>query len=95
MSLSSISRELGVNRHTIERVVFSVKGVTFREYQQRLLIAAAKELLNRPSLSIKEIAFTLGYSHPQDFSHFFRKRLGTNPSEYRESLATFRPVSHD
>ncbi|HEV8129828.1 MAG TPA: AraC family transcriptional regulator, partial [Acidobacteriota bacterium] len=70
-SLSAIARALGVERHTIEKTVQSVKAMTFRQYQQQMLLAISTRLLLNPRLQIKEIALSLGYQYPRDFARFF------------------------
>ncbi len=48
------------------------------------LIHEAKSLLNQTELSIKEIAFKLGFKEPSHFNHFFKKQMGTTPVLYRK-----------
>ncbi|HEY0899472.1 MAG: helix-turn-helix domain-containing protein [Daejeonella sp.] len=44
----------------------------------------AKRLLQSTSLSIKEIAFKLGFADHAYFSNFFKSRTGISPTEFRE-----------
>ena len=46
----------------------------------------AKRLLQFSELSVKEIAFTLGYGSPYQFSHAFKNYNNTSPSEYRKQI---------
>jgi AraC family transcriptional activator of pobA len=48
------------------------------------LIHEAKSLLNQTELSIKEIAFKLGFREPSHFNHFFKKQMGITPVLYRK-----------
>jgi AraC-like DNA-binding protein len=48
------------------------------------LIYEAKSLLNQTELSIKEIAFKLGFREPSHFNHFFKKQMRTTPVLYRK-----------
>jgi AraC family transcriptional activator of pobA len=50
--------------------------------QHRRLLEA-KRLLMSDRKSIKEIAFNLGFSDVQTFSHFFKKQEGRSPSEFK------------
>jgi len=89
--LKNISAELRVERHTIERVVRELTGLSFRDYQKRVLLAQATKLLcQNPNRSIKEIAFTLGYKHPRDFSRFIKSETGKTPVELRKLYSDFR-----
>src|SRR5258705_7449483 len=48
------------------------------------LILEAKSLLSQTELSIKEIAFKLGFREPSHFNHFFKKQMHTTPVLYRK-----------
>ncbi len=47
------------------------------------ILLEAKFLLSSSSLSIKEIAFKLGFDNPNYFSAFFRKNSKVSPESYR------------
>jgi AraC family transcriptional regulator, transcriptional activator of pobA len=49
------------------------------------LLSEARALLSRSTLSLKEIAFRLGFREPGHFSRFFRAHAGMTPSAYRAS----------
>lgn len=46
-------------------------------------LGLAQALLKNSSLSIKELAYQLGYRETAHFSNFFRKHTGLSPSQYR------------
>ncbi len=46
----------------------------------------ARRLLIYTDKNLSEIAYELGFEELTHFSRFFKKMLGTNPSEFRESL---------
>lgn len=52
------------------------------EYRDGLLMRRASLLLRDGTLSIAEIAETLGFESPSYFSRFFKKHRGISPSEY-------------
>jgi AraC-like DNA-binding protein len=47
------------------------------------LIAEAKRSLQFSSAPVKEIAFQLNFSTPDQFSHFFKKNTQISPNDYR------------
>jgi hypothetical protein len=49
----------------------------------RLRMDRAKELLRTSNLSVKEIAYELGYSRQHDLTRAFHKYTGTSPSEWK------------
>jgi AraC-like DNA-binding protein len=88
VSLHELSRTLGVERHTIEKAMNHIAGISFQKYQkQRLLARALNLLIQHGELSEKQIAANLGYGSTQAFSRFIKARTGKTPSEIRrESL---------
>ena len=51
--------------------------------QQRIVIEAKRYLMHSP-LSIKEIAFQLGFDNPSSFSNFFKKKTTLAPKKFKE-----------
>lgn len=58
----------------------------FITYLTDVRIEAAKELMRRSNLTIREIGEQVGYKDPNYFTKVFRKTVGTSPSEYRALL---------
>jgi AraC-like DNA-binding protein len=59
-------------------------GKSVQEHIQLRLIETAKEKLFDKNRSVSEIAYELGFEHPQNFSRLFKKRVGMTPNKYRE-----------
>ncbi|MHC0443450.1 helix-turn-helix domain-containing protein [Flavobacterium sp. 3-210] len=51
----------------------------------RIMLHARRQI-NYTNLSIKEIAYDLGYEDIQTFSRFFKNREGISPNQYRERV---------
>lgn len=58
-------------------------GRSPQEHIHALLIQIAKNKLRTTSLSISEIAFSLGFEYPSYFATFFKKETGISPSVFR------------
>jgi transcriptional regulator GlxA family with amidase domain len=56
------------------------------DYFIRLRMERAGQLLETTSLSVKDIAASLGYNDPFYFSRAFKTVRGVAPSEYRQKL---------
>lgn len=52
-----------------------------------LITSEAKRLLLYDNVSVKEVAFKLGFNDPFYFSNFFKKYTGLSPKAYKERLA--------
>lgn len=62
-------------------------GVSAKEAINNRVLSEAKYLLTSTSLSIKEIAYQLGFENPEYFYTFFRKEIDTTPSGYRNKFS--------
>lgn len=49
-----------------------------------LIISEAKRLFNYEKLSVKEVAYALGFNDPFYFSNFFKKHTNISPKSYKE-----------
>lgn len=62
------------------------KGTTMQAYHSGVQMDEACKLLKSSSLSIGEIASSLGYSDPLYFSRCFHKQYGESPTDYRKAI---------
>jgi AraC-like DNA-binding protein len=58
-------------------------GVSPQEHIQSKIIQIAKSKIIDGGASMSEIAYSLGYKHPQHFSRLFKLKTGVSPNEYR------------
>jgi len=66
-----------------------LKALTGQSTQQHIhdkLIEKAKEKLSVTGLSVSEIAYELGFEHPQSFSKLFKTKTNISPLEFRQSF---------
>lgn len=66
-----------------------LKVLTAQSTQQHIhnkLIEKAKEKLSTTDLSVSEIAYELGFEHPQSFSKLFKTKTRQSPLEFRGSF---------
>lgn len=61
-------------------------GLNTQQHIHEKLIERAKEKLATTSLSVSEIAFTLGFEHSQSFSTLFKKKTSLSPMEFRRQF---------
>jgi AraC-like DNA-binding protein len=87
--LKPISEGMGVERHTVERAFQLKAGKPFRSFRRELLLERSKGLLaSKRTVSIKEIAFLLGYKSERAFARFIRSAFGCSPCELRKQLTS-------
>lgn len=75
---------LGITARRLSDLCKQCCGKGAKEIINGQLIAEAKRALQFSSRPVKEIAFQLNFSAPDQFSHFFKKNTGVSPNDYRE-----------
>jgi AraC family transcriptional activator of pobA len=75
---------LHVHANHLNFIVKKQTGQTAKQMIDEQVLLEAKSLLNSTSLSIKEIAYRLGFEEPDQFSSFFRKRQKLSPTQYKQ-----------
>jgi len=91
-TLSQMAQELGVSRRTIVRLLRMARNMSYRSYQQSVLLRIALERLRHDkSATIKEIALSLGYSSSADFARFIRSKAGAWPTKFRRPRGSHVP----
>lgn len=81
----SFASRAGMSLSTLRRQFKRLTGVALHTYAMQCRSAKAREMLGDSSLSIKQIAASLGYGDVYFFSKQFKKAIGTPPAEYRRS----------
>ncbi|SDD96775.1 Helix-turn-helix domain-containing protein [Mucilaginibacter pineti] len=64
----------------------SLTGLSAQQHIHQKLIERSKELLSTTNLSVSEVAYQLGFEHPQSFSRLFKMKTRHSPAEFRSSF---------
>ena len=84
MTMDEMAKHVGLDRSHLAHIFKRTMNISPTDYLIGLRIQKASELLtSRPDLSIKEVAFSVGYRDPFFFSKTFRRLKGMTPSEFR------------
>lgn len=81
--VSTYAAEIPISAKHLSYTVKNLTGKTAKEFIQDRLSLEAKRLLIHTHLSIKEVAYHLGFGEPLHFSNFFKKQAGKAPSSFR------------
>jgi AraC family transcriptional activator of pobA len=81
-----ISDSLNVSSSYLRSLLKTLTGQSTQQHIHNKLIEKAKERLSTTSLSVSEIAYELGFEHPQSFSKLFKTKTNVSPLDFRLSF---------
>ncbi len=82
-SVSYFSDKANLSSNYFGDLIKHYTGRSPQEHIHQLIIQIAKNKLRTTSLTISEIAFSLGFEYPSYFATFFKKETGISPSVFR------------
>ncbi|MBL7719099.1 MAG: AraC family transcriptional regulator [Flavipsychrobacter sp.] len=77
---------LNISAKYLGSLLKQLTGQTTQQHIHEKLIEKAKEKLSTTTLSVSEIAYELGFEHPQSFSKLFKSKTSLSPLEFRASF---------
>ncbi len=90
-SLGELADAVGLTEKRLDmgfRLLFNAAVFgTLRDHRLEL----ARRLLEQGDVSVKVIAYRVGYDHVSNFVHAFRARYGRPPQQYCDHMETPRP----
>ncbi|WP_293307553.1 helix-turn-helix domain-containing protein [Pedobacter sp. UBA5917] len=81
-----LAAEVNLSPRYLSDMLRALTGQNTQQLIHVKLIEKAKEKLLVTSLSVSEIAYQLGFEHPQSFSKFFKTKTNLSPGEFRLSF---------
>ena len=86
-SVQYLSEQLHVSKGYLAAMLKLLTGLNTQQHIHEKLIEKAKEKLATTQLTVSEIAYELGFEHPQSFSKLFKSKTNQSPLEFRASLS--------
>ena len=85
-SVEYVASELNMSPNYLSGLLKVLTGQSTQQHIHDKLIQKAKEKLSTTDLSVSEIAYELGFEHPQSFSKLFKTKTNLSPLEFRQSF---------
>jgi AraC family transcriptional activator of pobA len=85
-AVQHIADALNVSPNYLSGLLKQLTGQSTQQHIHNKLIEKAKEKLSTTGLTVSEIAYELGFEHPQSFSRLFKIKTNTSPLEFRQSF---------
>jgi AraC family transcriptional activator of pobA len=85
-SVQYIADTLSVSPNYLSGLLKQLTGQSTQQHIHDKVIEKAKEKLSTTDLSVSEIAYNLGFEHPQSFSKLFKLKTRFSPLAFRQSF---------
>ncbi|RRA90331.1 helix-turn-helix domain-containing protein [Paenimyroides viscosum] len=85
-TVTHIAEKLNISPNYLGTVLRLHTKQTTQQHIQSRQIEYAKQQLSTTHLSVSEIAYELGFEHPQSFSKIFKQKTNQTPLEFRQSF---------
>ncbi len=88
LDVNTLSEKLFVSKSTLYRKIKTMTGLSPNEFIRNIRLKHACTLLKNQSISITEVATTVGFSDPKYFTLCFRNEFNMTPRKYQKLQAT-------
>lgn len=85
-SVAYLAEALHLSPNYLSRLLKLLTGQSTKQLILNKAMELAKEKLSTTTLTVNEIAYSLGFSHPQVFSKLFKSQTHLSPSQYRQAF---------
>jgi len=85
-TVQHLAQRLHVSPSYLSDMLRTLTGQSAQQHIHDKLIEQAKEQLATTALSVSEVAYALGFEHPQSFSRFFKTKTALSPLAFRQSF---------
>jgi AraC family transcriptional activator of pobA len=85
-TVAYLGEQMHLSPKYLSNLLRSVTGLSAQQHIHQQVIERAKLQLSKPELSIAEVAYSLGFGHPQSFSKFFKRETDLSPLAFRQAF---------
>ncbi len=83
VSLEDVAEAANVSAPYLSKIFKEKMEIGFNDYLTKIRLEESQKFLIDTNLSVKEIAFMVGYSDEKYYSKLFKKFVGIKPTDYR------------
>lgn len=85
-TVQEVSDHLYVSPRYLTDMLKTLTGYSTQQHIHNQLIEKSKNILSNTNLTIAEIAYELGFEHPQSFNKLFKQKTNVSPLKFRQSF---------
>jgi len=84
LSLDKVAEVVGLSPSYLSFIFKETSGVNFVDFINEYRLEKARELLTTTSMTVAQVAESVGYMNANSFSKTFKKYIGVAPGQFRE-----------
>lgn len=85
-TVQEVADHLNISSRYLSDMLKMLTGQSTQQHIHDRLIERAKVMLSTTSVNIAQIAYQLGFEHPQSFNKLFKRSTDTSPNTFRRSF---------
>ncbi|GAB3943212.1 AraC family transcriptional regulator [Spirosoma harenae] len=86
LTVQQVAAAMHLSPNYLSDMLRSLTGYNAQQHIQLRLVEKAKEILAISNFTVGQIAYQLGFEHPQSFSKFFKAKTNQSPLSFRASF---------
>ncbi|HUC24479.1 MAG TPA: helix-turn-helix transcriptional regulator [Streptosporangiaceae bacterium] len=87
VTVSDVTRAVGVSERTLRRIFNASLGMSWRSYLLRARVLRSMALLAQPDRSVLEVSIAVGFDDVGAFARSFARHCGETPSAYKRRIS--------
>lgn len=81
-----LAQQLNISASYLSDMLRTLTGQNAQQLIHHKLVEKAKEMLSSSSITVAEIAYQLGFEHPQSFTRLFKMKTNLSPQDFRKTF---------
>lgn len=86
-SVQAVAEQLKLTPRYLSDLLRNLTGQNTQQLIHEKVIEKAKEQLAKAELTVAEVAYQLGFEHPQSFTKLFKNKTSLTPFQFREKVS--------
>ncbi len=87
VTVSDVTRAVGVSERTLRRLCSTHLGMSWRDYLLRARVLRSMAMLAQPDRSVLEVSIAVGFDDAGAFARSFARHCGETPSAYKRRIS--------
>lgn len=84
--VNTFADHLNMSKSSLYRKIKTMTGLSPIEFIRNIRLKHASQMLKEKSISVAEVAYSVGFSDPKYFTSCFKNEFNITPSEYQKSV---------